>query len=282
MQADDRTTPQAVKNRNVANVSQTLLRGLDLIDAASHQVVSLNDLAAHLDLSKSTAHRLLSALVDRGYLAFTARSGYRLGPKLLMLGAIAQEQISVVEVAHPFVRDLASRTGDVVQLGIIYEDSAICVDRVAGRRRIEVAGRIGERRPLTSTALGKALVLDRAPLFWRELLLRNQPGTISYLEIDRWTTQMTAHARAGYTFDLNENSDRVRCVAAPVYSAFGSVAAALGISSAAQYMSDDRLTTLAIEVQTAALAISRSLGHSCNGSVKATWQPGQGAGVDGK
>src|SRR6478735_2227724 len=47
--------------------SQTLMRGLDLIEAVSHEVLTLSELAAKLDLTKSTTHRLLSALVDRGY-----------------------------------------------------------------------------------------------------------------------------------------------------------------------------------------------------------------------
>jgi DNA-binding IclR family transcriptional regulator len=272
MLADNDAELLLSKGKDNANVSQTLLRGLDLIDAASHQLVTLNDLSAQLDLSRSTAHRLLSALVDRGYLAFTARTGYKLGSKLLMLGALAQEQASVVDVARPYIRDLALRTHDVVQLGIVQDDSVICIDRVAGRRRIEVAGRIGERQPLVTSTLGKALLLHRGPLWWRELLLRSRPGAISYTELNRWITQMAAHARAGHTCDFDENGDRVRCVAAPIYDVFGCVAAAVSISSAAQYVSDDRFDTLAREVQTVAAAISRALGHACNSSVKSVVQ----------
>jgi DNA-binding MarR family transcriptional regulator len=46
--------------------SQTLMRGLDVIEAVAHEVLSHAELADRLGLTKSTAHRLASALVERG------------------------------------------------------------------------------------------------------------------------------------------------------------------------------------------------------------------------
>jgi AraC-like DNA-binding protein len=69
--------------------SQTLLRGLDLIDAVADRPIALAELASRLGLTRSTTHRLASALIDRRFLTFTPRQGYRLGPKLLELGFLA-------------------------------------------------------------------------------------------------------------------------------------------------------------------------------------------------
>src|ERR1700733_5566043 len=96
--------------------SQTLLRGLDIIEAVADGHAPLADLANHLGLTKSTAHRLASALVERGYLASTLRHGYRLGAKLLALGFLAQRKMDLVQIARPHIEALAARTEDTVHL----------------------------------------------------------------------------------------------------------------------------------------------------------------------
>ena len=76
--------------------SQTLLRGLDVIEAVVDGPVPLDKLAARLGLTRSTAHRLATALVERRYLSFVPRFGYQLGAKLLELGFHAQRQTDML------------------------------------------------------------------------------------------------------------------------------------------------------------------------------------------
>ena len=52
---------------------------------------------------------------------------------------------------------------------------------------------------------------------------------------------MCDYAKWGYAFDMEENEDRIRCVAAPVRDATGKIKAAISVSSAAQYMDDKRM-----------------------------------------
>jgi DNA-binding IclR family transcriptional regulator len=73
---------------------------------------------------------------------------------------------------------------------------------------------------------------------------------------------MRGYATKGYAFDLEENEDQIRCVAAPVRGVDGKVVAAVSVSSAAQYMSDARMAELTVTVTDAANAISRDLGWS--------------------
>ena len=53
-----------------------------------------------------------------------------------------------------------------------------------------------------------------------------------------WLKRMRDYAKNGYAFDLEENEDRIRCVAAPVRDATGKIKAAISVSSAAHYMND--------------------------------------------
>lgn len=242
--------------------SQTLMRGLDLIETLSRHVLNLTELADGLGLTKSTTHRLASALVDRGYLAFTPRNGYRLGRQLLQLGHLAQLQTTLIQTARPHLEALSDITDDAVHLGVLVDDKALYLDKVPGKRRLSIASRVGDRHPLSSTGLGKALMLDHPPSYWNERLTAERGVGIASHDTAVWHQRMIAYRTAGRTFDLDENEDRIRCVAAPIRDASGAIAGAISVSSAAHYMSDMRLVTLSAQVVVAAEAASRDLGHT--------------------
>ena len=210
-----------MSDREPGTGSQTLMRGLDVIEAVGERPVGLAELAAKLELTKSTAHRLASALVDRGYLAHTPREGYRLGPRLLALGHLAHLQADLIQVARPYLEALAERTQDTVHLGVLDDDRALYLDKIAGRRRVTISSRVGDRHPLASTGLGKALMLDHPADYWRARFVdgdhaRNDPAALAF-----WTARMESYAKRGIAFDLEENEDQIRCVAAPVRDATG-------------------------------------------------------------
>jgi DNA-binding IclR family transcriptional regulator len=240
--------------------TQTLLRGLDVIDVVSEGPVSLADLAKRLRLTRSTAHRLASALVDRRYLSFVPRTAYTLGPKLLQLGYKVRSELELPRFASHHLERLAQLTEDTVHLGVLEGDQALYLDKIAGKRRINISSRIGELQPVASTGLGKALILDHDENAWSRFY-RAQHGVRRTAESLRaWLGRMRQYAKAGAAFDLEENEDQIRCVAAPIRDVTGRIVAAVSVASAAQYMSDQRMQALTTDVIRAAMRISEDLG----------------------
>jgi len=241
--------------------SQTLVRGLDVLETVASGVCNLPELAARLGLNRSTAHRLAATLVERRYLTFVPRTGYGLGPKSLELGYQARVQLNIPRVARNHLEQLAAQTGDTVHLGVLDGTRALYLDKIPGRRRVEISSRVGELQPLRSTGLGKALLLDeddaRLKDFYRCENGREQQYRVSE---STWLRRMRDYAKRGCAFDLEENEDRIRCVAAPIRDATGSIKASISVSSAAQYMNDERMQTLVGQVRWTAEQISRELG----------------------
>ena len=247
--------------------SQTLLRGLDVLDAVAAGPITLTDLAKTLGLTKSTTHRLANALVDRRFLTFVPRLGYQFGPKLLELGFMAQQQADVVQIARPHLEGLAALSEDTVHLGVTDGDRALYLDKIPGRRRVEISSRVGDRQPLTSTGLGKALLLDERPARWEALFAADHAAG-GVADWDMWVERMRGYVAAGRAYDLEENEDQIRCVAAPIRDASGRSVAAISVSSAAQYMDDDRMAALSADVRDTAQAISRDLGWTEEASMR--------------
>lgn len=241
--------------------SQTLLRGLDVLEAVASGVNNLSELANFLKLNRSTAHRLAATLVERRYLTFSPQSGYGMGPKSIELGYQARMQLDVPRVARQHLEKLAAQTGDTVHLGVLDGTRALYLDKIPGGRRVEISSRVGELQPLRSTGLGKALLLDESEAGLKKFY-RSENGNGQHYGVpeSKWMLRMSEYARLGYTFDLEENEDRIRCVAAPVRDTTGRIKAAISVSSVAQYMDDERMQALTHDVRWTAEQISRELG----------------------
>ncbi|MCX7855624.1 MAG: IclR family transcriptional regulator [Anaerolineae bacterium] len=241
--------------------AQTVLRALALLEAVAEGVHDLEGLSAHVGLSRSTAHRLLTTLVRAGYLRHSPREGYRLGPKLIELGFRAHAGLHLPSLARPYLEELSEATRETVHLGVLDGAQVVYIDKVPGKRELQMASYIGARVPAQCTALGKALVSTLPP---EERLRAFVPGlrrterTIA--EADRFLEEIERVARQGYALDLEENEPGIRCVAAPIRDGAGRGVAAVSISSAVVYLTEERIRELIPLVQETARRISRELG----------------------
>ncbi|WAC49916.1 IclR family transcriptional regulator [Asticcacaulis sp. SL142] len=241
--------------------AMTLMKGLDVLSRVAKGDNTLGKMSKSLGLNKTTVHRLATTLVEASFLSFSQRDGYSLGTKLLELGYAAQQQITLTRVSHDYLRQLSADTGDTVNLGVLDRHQVHYIDKIPGTRRIEVRCIVGERQLLRHTGLGKALLMDESEDVLREVYLREAAETPRYrYDLKGWLEVMKDYRQRGYTMDLDENEDHVRCVAAPIRDMNNVIVAAISVSSAAQYMDDARIDTLSRYVRDTATAISREFG----------------------
>jgi len=242
--------------------SQTLVRGLDVLEMVATGPVGLPALANRLGLARSTAHRLATALLERRYLTLMPREGYGLGPKLLELGFCARQQTFLVRIARPHMEALAAETQDTVHLTIQDGETALLLERIEGRRLLLPTLRIGERAALTRCAAGCSLLLDGSERAWREAFAQDSGSASSAADgsVDAFVERQLQFGRSGYTYQPGETDDRISTVAAPVRGGDGAIVAAIGVSAASQYLDATRIPQVARAVCRVAAAISGELG----------------------
>ncbi|MCG2990994.1 helix-turn-helix domain-containing protein, partial [Escherichia coli] len=84
---------------------------LRLVTSSGHDGASLQDLARSAELSRSTAHRLLSALRAEGLVDRDESSArWMPGPELFLMGSVAAARYDVTALARDIVRSLAVKT----------------------------------------------------------------------------------------------------------------------------------------------------------------------------
>ncbi|MDT8331182.1 IclR family transcriptional regulator [Roseomonas gilardii] len=242
--------------------TQTLFRGLAVLEAVACGARDLSALCRALGLSRSTTQRLASALVKAGYLRGEG-DGYALGAKLIELGFQAREQVPLARLARPHLEALAERTQDTVHLGLPDGAEVLYLDKIPGQRGLEMRSRIGHRMPMAMTGVGKALMLDLPEDRWRALYengLAHPASRGSPRPWEAYRDEMRRYATQSVALDFAENEIGIHCVAAPVRDAGRGIVAAVSLASAAQHMPEERMLRLVPEVAATAEAISRSLG----------------------
>ena len=258
--------------------TQTLMRGLGVIQAVASGARDLKDICAHIGVARSTTHRLASCLVQERYLRSLPGVGYVLGPKLIELGFQAREAFPMATLARPYLDGLAAETGDTIHLAVRDNDEVLYLEKIPGKKGLEMRSRVGHRMPLAATGVGKALLLDADEPQWKALhrvgapVSSRAPGGRQTWEAFR--DRMRDYAANGYAFDLEDNEPSIRCVAAPVRDASSGIVAAISVSSTVPYMSLERMNEMVDVVKDAAARISAELGWKVQGGPAKTRDAG--------
>ncbi|MFI8180429.1 IclR family transcriptional regulator [Actinacidiphila glaucinigra] len=246
-----------------ATGSQSMLaRGAALLGAfaAGEDGIPLGELAARTGLPKSTVHRLLAELTAVG-LVERGTDGYRLGLALFELGQRVPHR-RLREAALPYMEELYEATHENVHLAVVDGVDTVFLEKLTGRRSMQIISRVGGRLPAYCTATGKALLAYGTPPGLAAVLgvglRRRTPRTIV---VPRLLQQDLVRTRArGYAVNWEEAEVGVSAVAAPVYGPrLGPRAlpvAAVSVTGATRGLRPDRVAPV---VCAAARALSHEL-----------------------
>jgi DNA-binding IclR family transcriptional regulator len=233
------------------------IRICDYLAAAGR--ASFSEIQLTLQLPKSTTHWLLAAMVEHGFLHQDHDARYCLGLHLYELGNKAIVGFDVKREAMPFLYDLRSKARLTCHLGILDDREAIYLVKVESLQSVIVKSWEGRRLPLHSTGLGKSLIAWKSDgeidqLFPEEELPVYTANTLAT------RTALKRHLQdvrtRGWSLDDGEDSQGVRCVAAPVRTARDEVLAAISVSGTDFQIPDSRVEELSILVKACCIAMS--------------------------
>ncbi|WP_156096209.1 IclR family transcriptional regulator [Amycolatopsis jejuensis] len=239
-----------------------------LLNAFSQErpAMRLIELAAVTGMPVSTVHRITAELVELGALKKQRDGVYRIGLRLWELGSLCPAPRTLRDVSLPFMQDLYETTAENVHLAVLEGDEVLYVERVWGRRSVDVVSRVGGRSPLHATGVGKILLAHAS----RELqtavleagLKRYTPHTIvlpGVLMKSLREARDTGIARCTEELSLGTAS-----VAAPIFGPDRRVVAALSVVS--HTVTRPRsLAAVEPALRLATLSISRELAKGYDG-----------------
>jgi DNA-binding IclR family transcriptional regulator len=242
---------------------QVIERMMGLLSALSRHVtpVNLKQLATETRLHPSTAHRILSVMVDNRLVDRIEPGTYRLGIRLLELGSLVKSRINVRQEALSHMHRLQQELGETVNLSVRHDDEVVYIERTAGSNSMmRVVQIIGARAPLHITAVGKLFLAEDGPDKCVEYARRTglpkfTDNTLT--DAETRAKELDKIRRQGYAFDNEEAEKGVSCIGAGIYNDDGFLVAGLSVSAPS-----DRLNRgWASQVRQTAESISRAIGH---------------------
>lgn len=183
-----------------------------------HGRCGVSELAADLDLPKSTAHVYLSTLTDLGYVV--AEDGeYRLGLRFLELGGSVRRDHSVYQIARSEIDAVTQSTGEVGTIGYEEDGLRVLVYRSEPVEGVSDNAPTGEFTRTHWTAVGKALLSQHSDDEVRAIADRHglpaaTENTVT--DVDRLVEEVSAIRSRGYAVEDEERVEGVKSVAVPV------------------------------------------------------------------
>lgn len=221
--------------------AKTLERGLGLLDHVAAGITRLDDIARAAGLSRSSTHRMLTTLVDTGFLTLGANHEYQLGIKLLQLGSHAQASIDVSRAIQDELEAVSARTLDATHLGVLVDADVLYLAKARGRRGIEMISRPGIRLRAQNTAMGKVLLsalTDSEAEGRFDSTATPTPNSIRSLK--EFLAGLAETRERGYAVEDQENELGITCVAIGIPDAHGRTAVAISVSAPSVHMPETR------------------------------------------
>jgi DNA-binding IclR family transcriptional regulator len=249
------------------NSVQVIAKAAAILDAlADDGEASASELATRLGEPRSSIYRVLASLQQLDMVDTGGRRGtYRLGLKLLRLGSAVLQGLDIRTAALPAMERVHDLTGETVFLCVRRGSSAVCIERLEGRRVTSLALRLGGALPLHAGAAPRALLAGEPRAYWNEYLalgaLERMTDTTP-VSADELIPMLEAVRRDGVSVSDQDVTPGIASVGAPVFDHRGHVCAAVSISGVREGIVGEKVAeSIRDLIVDAARDVSRALGH---------------------
>jgi IclR family KDG regulon transcriptional repressor len=209
-----------------------------------HPERSLTEIAQATGLHKATTHRILTTLLNCGFVEQAANGdGYRLGLRLAGLGLSVLHDLDFRHEALPHMEQLVERFQETCDLGVLDRGQVLSVEMVQSSHTLTIAARVGRHLPAHCTSGGKVLLAFLPPEVVEPVL--NAP-LAAYTENTitspaRLRQELEVVRQRGYALDNEEFEAGIRAVAAPILDVAGNAIAHMSVLGPTNRLTPERI-----------------------------------------
>ena len=143
--------------------------------------LTLSEIAELVDVSKSTACRLIQTLESEGFMHQNLHfNTYSLGASVLALSNTAIDQLSILKGTTYFLKQLTALTGESSQIAVLENTEVIYLKNEDSQHRVQLLSHIGRRNPAHCTASGQAILAFLKPTYIEKIFENGLPQSTKY------------------------------------------------------------------------------------------------------
>ncbi|MFE1310620.1 IclR family transcriptional regulator [Streptomyces sp. NPDC058755] len=259
-------SPDTETNGSPSGGVQSVDRAISVLEIlAQRGEAGVSEVAAEIDVHKSTAFRLLGALEARGLVEQAGERGkYRLGFGIVRLAGAVTGRIDITQQSRPVCERLAEEIGETVNIAVMQEHYAINLYQVRGQSAVTAHNWVGQLTPLHATSSGKIMLAhlpaqERAALVTEAGLKKLTPHTISSKA--KLEKNLAEARERGYAWTLEELEIGLHAMAAPIRDREGQVIGSISASGPSYRFTEERMHELAPVLVKGAEEISHRMGY---------------------
>ncbi|QSF52812.1 IclR family transcriptional regulator [Brevundimonas fontaquae] len=201
-----------------------LEKGLDVLELLSSQgeAMTPSQMSVTLGRSVSELFRMIQVLEFRGYIEQSSE-GYRLTNRLFTLGMTQAPIKSLVDVAMPAMRDLASSTMQSCHLVVPSGDQIVVIARIESPGDLGYSVRIGYRRSILHATSG-LMFYSRANALAQKQLHDTLAAQFGQPAVEAFVERSLAMTQGPYVERASDFVKGVTDLVAPVMGSDGVIA----------------------------------------------------------
>ncbi|AZC30231.1 IclR family transcriptional regulator [Pseudomonas chlororaphis] len=215
--------------------NQSLEKGLAVLRAfnAAQRTMNLAEIAEAAEINKSSAQRMIHTLEQLGYVRKHPQTKrFQLTPRVMEIGYNYLAADTLVDVANPFLAELAQVTGETTNLTEPDGLDMVYVARFVAPKFIPIHMPIGSRIPMYCTGSGRAYLSalpDQEALAMLQASDRQAHTRHTLTEVDAIHGQIVATRQRGYALNQEELFLGDMSIAAPIIGSQGLPVAAVHV-----------------------------------------------------
>lgn len=249
------------------NMVKSVSRALDIVTLVGEKKggLGVTEIANQIDINKSSVYRILSTLVQYGYVEQDEEtSRYKLGYKFLEVSSKLLDSIDIRKEALPYLQQLENETNEVIHLVVYDQGEVVYIEKLDGNEALRMHSKVGKRAPMHCTSVGKAILAHLPDEVVLDVLKRKgMPAHTSHTitNEEQFLEELKQVRERGYALDLQENEYGITCISVPLFDHTGKVIAAMSISGPSIRMTDERLQQLYTRMISIGKKLSARLGY---------------------
>ncbi|MED4583135.1 IclR family transcriptional regulator [Brevibacillus choshinensis] len=241
-----------------ANV-RAVERGLDILlcftDATD---LGLSEISSRLSLHKSTVHRLLATLENKGFLIRDVQTEkYRLGFRIWELSANLTHNDDPATMLLPEMERLRDLVEETISLYVRDGNERIRIQAVQSKQPIRRVAPIGARMPLTVGASSKVLVAYAEESVGKQLL--QDPDWPDFVSRESYAEQLEQIKQQGFATSVEERELGTAAVAAPIFNRNGQLVASIAASGPSNRLTQEKMRQYAPFIKEAAYRMGKMM-----------------------
>lgn len=245
---------------------QSLVKAANVLDIlkSENRELTIAEISEFLNIPPSTAHRILSTLIDVGYVSKDERTHlYGLGPALIPLGIKASSKLDPQAVGKLILEKLSDLTREDSYFIIKSGDKGLLLSKAEGKHSLKIVENFGIEIDLHKGAIRKTILAFQSDDYINYYLKRDLSDYLdSPVDKDQLKKELMQIRNQKISVSDSEYIDSVIGIGAPVFNYKDQLVGAIGVVIPKERITEESKKEYMEAVKICGIEFSKNLGYS--------------------